>query len=966
MRLDQVSAVLRPRSNEEAADLGLALIRRHAGGIFKAWFLLLGGLWGLLLLALHDYPSVMVFLAWWLKPLYDRVVIFYLGHALFGDIPGLRAQLRAWPRLLTRNLLPDLLWRRISTVRSFVLPVSILENQGGKAGRQREAILKRYGGPAATAMTSGIGLLELAVLTGALMGLKPFIPEEWLDPITSGSLLSSYASYAAVPLGLLWSVASCYLLAIALVEPFYAGAGFGLYINSRTRLEGWDVEVAFRRLGERLRERNDPKFPASGAPGPAPAAGSGAVSGREAPEGAPPPPLPLHPGQTGQGAALVLGGSGGEGSAVRPPPFPPRPSSPPPLNLLAMLLLAAGTLLGLGGPLRAAEVDLQESRRQIREVMAHPDFIRQTEKYSQWVPDAKSASSPPPSGPETKGWDWSWMNFSFLRDFFRGDWTEVALRLFLTLLVLALVAGISWGIYRNRRALLSLRMRPERSGPRTVMGLEVLPESLPPDVSAEAWELWSRGQKEAALRLLYRGALAWLVERGALPIRESDTEGDCLRHASSLEDKGRGQYFAGLTSAWLAGAYGHCPPEAETMRGLCRDWPFALSGESLPETSFSVPASSRQGAAALLLMAAVFTLTGCGHFEQKERTLGFKGEARRDPWLAAARFLRLNQYGVNSMRGLVNLPDQSTELIVPADAIGSAVLANIALSWARDGGHLIYLTHGGEIQRDDWNGQGGFSLHDQTTATQPLLEALGLSLKESGRTPKVSEVNIGSEVFKVSLGESETLDTTSAKYPADVTAGPPDQAALVSLRCGQGRVTVLTNAHALRNRWIDDDDHAALLLGLTQLEPHISAVRFVRAGRVNLWDMLVTYAWMAMIPVALALLFWLWRYLPRFGPVRALSIRSQRRFATHLEEAGHFFWKQRMAGALLEAPRQAVLSAARRLSLKESDRHFLSTLCERSGLPENRVRDAMQGGEVRDARALTRQMADLQQILRSL
>lgn len=32
MKLEHISAVLRPRSEAEAVDLGLAMVRRHAGG----------------------------------------------------------------------------------------------------------------------------------------------------------------------------------------------------------------------------------------------------------------------------------------------------------------------------------------------------------------------------------------------------------------------------------------------------------------------------------------------------------------------------------------------------------------------------------------------------------------------------------------------------------------------------------------------------------------------------------------------------------------------------------------------------------------------------------------------------------------------------------------------------------------------------------------------------------------------
>src|SRR6185295_4622048 len=39
--------------------------------------------------------------------------------------------------------------------------------------------------------------------------------------------------------------------AVLLLEPFYVAAGFALYLNRRTLLEGWDIEVALRRIAQR-------------------------------------------------------------------------------------------------------------------------------------------------------------------------------------------------------------------------------------------------------------------------------------------------------------------------------------------------------------------------------------------------------------------------------------------------------------------------------------------------------------------------------------------------------------------------------------------------------------------------------------------------------------------------------------------------------------------------------------------
>jgi hypothetical protein len=48
-------------------------------------------------------------------------------------------------------------------------------------------------------------------------------------------------------------VGALYGLALTIVEPLYVAGGFALYLNRRTALEGWDLEVQLRRLSERPR-----------------------------------------------------------------------------------------------------------------------------------------------------------------------------------------------------------------------------------------------------------------------------------------------------------------------------------------------------------------------------------------------------------------------------------------------------------------------------------------------------------------------------------------------------------------------------------------------------------------------------------------------------------------------------------------------------------------------------------------
>ena len=88
-------------------------------------------------------------------------------------------------------------------------------------------------------------------------------------------------------------------------------------------------------------------------------------------------------------------------------------------------------------------------------------------------------------------------------------------------------------------------------------------------------------------------------------------------------------------------------------------------------------------------------------------------------------------------------------------------------------------------------------------------------------------------------------------------------------------VTLVSHAHAFRNRWIDDDDHAALLLALVDQTP-VQQVIFIKAAALNLWGMLREHAWPALLALAVLVAAWLWGVLPRFGPVRALPRKAER------------------------------------------------------------------------------------------
>ena len=113
--------------------------------------------------------------------------------------------------------------------------------------------------------------------------------------------------------------------------------------------------------------------------------------------------------------------------------------------------------------------------------------------------------------------------------------------------------------------------------PSHVRDLDIRPESLPPQIGAEARALWQRGEQRPALSLLYRGALSRLVHDHGVAIRAASTEGDCLRLARAVLDAPRGAYVERLIRAWQLAVYGGRMPADDTVFALCDDFDAHLS-----------------------------------------------------------------------------------------------------------------------------------------------------------------------------------------------------------------------------------------------------------------------------------------------------------------------------------------------------------------------------------------------------
>ncbi len=245
MEIDRLSATIRRRSPWEGIDLGFAMARR--------WFLPLWSLWWATALPvtvvavalLHDHPTLATFVVWWLKPLYEPLLLVWLSRRLFGEPLRFGASLRAWREVLPPRLLPNLLWRRFSPNRSFFMPVSHLEGLKGKARHKRLGVLSRN--HSAGSWLTVVGAHIEAILNLSFLAVVLFLVPQELLPDDLWQLFMEEDPRIN------WLTNAFWLLAISLMAPFYVAGGFGLYLARRTALEAWDIELAFRRMQPRFK-----------------------------------------------------------------------------------------------------------------------------------------------------------------------------------------------------------------------------------------------------------------------------------------------------------------------------------------------------------------------------------------------------------------------------------------------------------------------------------------------------------------------------------------------------------------------------------------------------------------------------------------------------------------------------------------------------------------------------------------
>lgn len=249
MQLERLAIVLRPRHSNEAIDLGVKIAINWFKPLYGAWLSftlpIIAIIWGLLFWADASHFTILLAI-WWMKPLFDRIALYVISRAVFGDEPTVMQSLKATRTLLTKTgVFRSLTWARFTPYRSLTMPVDVLEGIRGHSAKMRRSAISNYIGINAIFLTLAGFIIEQVFPICAMAFLAMLSVDGSVNANIVVDMLLDDANYIySLPIGL-------YVLGILLWEPIYVAAGFSLYLKRRSDIEAWDIELQFRKMAKK-------------------------------------------------------------------------------------------------------------------------------------------------------------------------------------------------------------------------------------------------------------------------------------------------------------------------------------------------------------------------------------------------------------------------------------------------------------------------------------------------------------------------------------------------------------------------------------------------------------------------------------------------------------------------------------------------------------------------------------------
>ncbi len=289
--------------------------------------------------------------------------------------------------------------------------------------------------------------------------------------------------------------------ATTLIAPIYVACGFSSYLNRRTILEGWDLELVFRNL----RQAHQENQPASGA-----LAKAAAIT------------------------SLILF------LFLQPAVFQP-------FSISTVYAQEKSRSVST----EVTQIDKRDqAKKRIEAVKAGPDFhtyeTRRTLKFRyDWFEDQEENDVS------------EWLNWLKLIGAFLAGSIEFILWGGLIAIIIILVLAYRHEIMKIKQLGFGDFLKQRQGRVKTEIELLSPGESDLSTIPHRALALWQDGEHRRALGLLYRSSLHVLINQHALILPDSLTEEECVRAVNISQPDAIAQFFTSLTRNWQKVAYGH-------------------------------------------------------------------------------------------------------------------------------------------------------------------------------------------------------------------------------------------------------------------------------------------------------------------------------------------------------------------------------------------------------------------------
>ncbi len=373
-----------------------------------------------------------------------------------------------------------------------------------------------------------------------------------------------------------------------------------------------------------------------------------------------------------------------------------------------------------------------------------------------------------------------------------------------------------------------------------------------------------------------------------------------------------------------------------------------------------------------------------------EEETGFRGRAAYDPLYAAELLFAELGLPMERPHSWKELPPVQHTILLPGHSFQSAVPVEPLHAWVRRGGHLVVFGPSGSARRKfieaeeeepEAESEEVLDADKDVDFNDPLLEPLGLAFlpasavitDEEASEALVLSAGRGSRSVRINrrVGVASDIETHLQTPAIDDTEDAEDATySLVRVAVGKGWVTAVSDTEFLTNPQIGDLDHAAFAWDVVA-PPHripegLSV--FLRTGVLPWYELLLRFAWMALLSGAIALVIFLWSRGSRFGPISAAEPPDRRSLLEHVAASGEFLWQHRLGEVLLQSSRARFLRDATRndpflarLPEKERIRH----LAARAGLSGGQLASALEDRGVEDPTEFLHIMTTLESVRRA-